>query len=338
MPLDSVEALSDVASRLVFGWHDDDPEQRRLYRSWYIGDLRQLRGHYHVTWTEGSRRPLQREALWRVGRAGDEIGWVDLDMAYWTQRCPHWLREALSSLLVGVNGGLRDRDLSCLPDAPPKRSGRWRRQYGVGAVRSLRLDDFCPDGGPELEDVIHLGDLPELLWLVAGFAGAEVGDYSQRCLDLTRRLFEVLGATDHWLCRNLPVKLEDRSQVVAAATQAPSKRVLRTLCDLWGWRDRLMVSAEPWGGIMLCQHPVLRGRGGKRWSEWPAGEGGEGAEGEMSDLLADLGDDIAMTVLDNIDVARRIGAAMAGLWDLGPEVDEPVCVREALDAGGRPMR
>ena len=329
-PLDSVEALSEVASRLVFGWNDEDTEQRGLWRSHYIDDWRHRRGHYHVTWTEGSHRPLLREALWRVGRAGDEIGWADLKMGQSGERHPHWLREALSKLLVDVSAGLRERDLSSLPSAPPKRAGRWRRQHGIGAWRSLRLYDFCPDGGPEAEDVVHLRDLPELLWLVAGFPGKDIGDYNRKCLGLTRGLFEVLGATDHWLYRNLSGRLTTRDQVVAAATGAPAHRVAQTLRDLWGWQDRLMVSAEPWDRIMMCRHPVLQGRDGKHWSDWPRVVDDEGV---MADLLARLGDDIAKTVLDNIDVVRRIGGAMVGLWDLGPLLDEPVFVREAQVLG-----
>ena len=121
------------------------------------------------------------------------------------------------------------------------------------------MESFCPDSGPEREDVIHLRDLPELLWPVAGFPGIEVADYKQRCLELSRGLFEVLGVTDHWLYRPLPGRLGDRCQLVAAATQASSGRVTRALCSLWEWRDRLIASAEPWAELMMCRHPVRRG-------------------------------------------------------------------------------
>ena len=323
-PLLSEEEVALVASRTVRLWE----QQGEFEQPCYLGDAAIRHGSYHVTWTEGVRRPLAREVLWRVGRLDDTLVWSSLD-GLGRGRTPHWLKEALSRLLGDINAGLRERDLSCLPPAPDRRQA-WRQLFGVGAVRSLRLDDFDPDGGPEGGDVVHLRDLPELLWLAAGSPGVAMVESHQGFLDLARGLFEVLGETEHWLYRALPERLESREQIVEAVASSDSSRDARTLRELWQWRDRLMEPARPWGGIMMCRHPVLRGRDGRTWEGWDVGDG------ELSDLLADLGGDIARSVLDNIDVARRIGEAMVGLWQLGVVVDEPVAVGEAREAAAAP--
>ena len=322
--MDTRQAIEPVAARVVSIWDLNSEVTRDLY----VGEGAGRAGSHKVTWTEGVQRPLQREALWRVRRAAGKLVWSSLDMGRWCRR-PHWLTWALSRLLADVNEGLRERDLDVLEPAA-ERHDAWRCVLGVGPGRSLRLDAFDPDDEPSSEDVVHLRDLPELLWLAAGFPGGETGEWNQGFLNLTRGLFEVLGLTDHWLSARLPTKLESRSQIVDAALGAPSDRASRTLRELWTWRDRLMASAEPWAGILMCQHPVRRGRSGRWWEEW---EGGEGAEGEIADLLADLGDEVAKTVLDNIEVSRRIGETMVRLWEPLPLLDEPVIVREARAAG-----
>ncbi len=320
-PLGTIDEIEPVAARVAPLWqlHEEDGEP--WSRQEYLGDQAQRVGSYHVTWVEGVARPLHREALWRVRRAGDRLVWSALDMQGWC-RTPNWLSEALSGMLRDVNAGLHERDLRVLPAGPNRHQG-WRRIYEVGAVRSLRLDDFNPDGGPEGDDVIHLRDLPELLWLAAGWPGEEPGEWHQGFLSLVRGLFEVLEEKQHWLYRALPERVEQRAQIVDAVTSSPSPRNAETLCDLWTWRDRLMGPARTWSGVLMCQHPVLRGRDGRTWEGWQVGGG------EMSDLLAGLGDDIARSVLDDIDVARRLGEAMVGLWGLGTLVDEPVRVMEA---------
>ena len=323
-PLGAVEEIESVAARVAPLWrlHEEDGEP--WSRQEYLGDQARRVGSYHVTWVEGIAHPMHREALWRVRRAGDRLVWSALDMQGWC-RTPNWLSEALSDLLRDVNLGLHERDLGVLPTVPDHRA-EWRYIHGVGSARSLRLDRFNFDLGVDPHDVIHLRDLPELLWLAADFPGGTIDEWHQGFLDLVRGLFESLDLTGHWLYRGLPTKLESRGQIVKAATSAPRQRDAETLQDLWDWRDRLMVSAQPWSGIMMCRHPVLGGRDGRTWEGWQVGGG------EMSDLLAGLGDDIARSVLDNIDVARRIGEALVGMWDLGPLVDEPVTVSEATSS------
>ena len=324
-PLTSREAIADVGSRTVGLWDLAQPGEEPWSRQEYIGSAAEEVGSYRVTWEEGVRRPLEREALWRVHREGGSLVWSALDLP---EQCrnPYWLREALSGLLRDANVGLRELDLTGLPDRTPlggPARSPWWFMHGVGAARPLRLDDFDPDSEPEDDDVIHLRDLPELLWLAAGWPGEEPGDWHQGFLDLARGVFGVLGETEHWLYKGLPERLERREQIIEAVTASPSSRDARTLCDLWQWRDRLMEPARAWSGVLMCQHPVLRGRGGKTWEGWSEGDG------DMSDRLAGLGDDIARRVLDNIDVARRIGEALVGMWGLGELVDEPVTVRKA---------
>ena len=320
-PLGAGEEIEPVAARVAPLWRVHEEDGESWSRKEYLGDQAKRVGSYHVTWVEGVVRPLRREALWRVLRAGDRLVWCALDMQGWC-RTPNWLSEALSGLLRDVNAGLHERDLGVLPAVPDRRV-EWRRIHGVGSTRSLRLDRFNHDLGADADDVIHLRDLPELLWLVADFPGGTVYEWHQGFLNLVHGLFETLDLTGHWLYRGLPTRLKSREQIVKAATSTPVQRDAATLRSLWDWRDRLMASAQPWSGVMMCQHPVLRGRDGRTWEGWATGDG------EVSDLLAGLGDDIARSVLDNIDVARRLGEPMVGLWGLGALVDEPVRVGEA---------
>lgn len=319
-PLASVDEIEHVAARTVMLWEQEGPFERPRY----VGEAAQKLGSYRVSWTEGVRRPLRREVLWRVGRVGDALVWGSIDGLGWG-RTPHWLKEALTGVLVDLNAGLRERDLGCLPPASDRRQA-WRCMRGVGAARSLRLDDFNPDAGAEDDDVVHLRDLPELLWLAAGWPGDEPGEWNQGFLRLSRGVFEVLEATEHWLYRALPARLDSREQIVQAVAAAPTRREAGTLRDLRRWRERLMEPARPWAGVLMCQHPVLRGRGGKHWDGW-SGAGGEDVE--VAGKLARLGDEIAMRALDGIDTARRLGDVMVDLWGLGADVDEPVLVSEA---------
>ena len=275
VPLETSEALGQVAAQTVFGWDDEDPEQRRLSRMYYEGEYAQQAAAYRVTWVEGTVRPLKREMLWRVARVEDKLVWTSLDRAGF-QRRPHWLANALSKLLVDLNSGLRERDLACLPPAPDRRAA-WRFMHDVGAVRNLRLDDFYSDDVPQPEDVVHLRDLPELLWLAAtADEDGRVYEWTEEYLKLARGLFEVLGMTDHWLYRNLSGTPRERSKIVVAATQAPTDRATETPVRLWMWRDRLMASAEPWSGILYCRHPVKRGTDGRWWEGWGAASGPRG--------------------------------------------------------------
>lgn len=319
-PLASEAEIDEVGRRAMDHW----PRGARRTESAWLGARARNRGTYHVSWVEGSARPLERGLLWAVEQAGTELVSAAMQ-GLGHSFLPHWCKVALARLLVEFNDGLRRWDPASLPRLRPRQDA-WRYIEGVGPPRTLRLDDFYPEDAPAPDEVVHLRDLPMILWRAAGWPGERPDWRHQAFLDLSRALFLVNGLSDHWLLRALPKNVDRREDVVLALNGAPSGLQIRTLRAMWAWCDRLMLPAKLWAGVRETPHPVLRGPGGTNWDGWSDQGGG------MPRLLAELGDDIAGTLIDSIDVARRVSDLMVELLDLGPLVDEPVLVDEALAA------